>query len=122
MLTSPVVVLPGRGREGQGALHEGTGCLPPDRGLQSLHQETTREETQRSAGGCFMTKVVPYQHRKSYCGDMMVVVKPCYLHNGISYTGKMSSLHYKRPLKKCKGREGAWAVFYQIPVHPYRMG
>ena len=33
-----------------------------------------------------------YQYRKSHCGDK-TVVRSSYLHNGISYTGKMSSLY-----------------------------
>ena len=33
-----------------------------------------------------------YQYRKSHCGDKMIL-RPSYLHNGISYTGKMSSLY-----------------------------
>ena len=36
-----------------------------------------------------------YQYRKSHCGDKMVV-RSSYLHNGISYTGKMSSLYWIR--------------------------
>ena len=34
-----------------------------------------------------------YQFRKSHCGDK-TVIRPSYLHNGISYTGKMSSLYW----------------------------
>ena len=34
-----------------------------------------------------------YQYRKSHCGDK-TVVRSSYLHNGISYTGKMSSLYW----------------------------
>ena len=33
-----------------------------------------------------------YQHRKSHCGDK-TILRPSYLHNGISYTGKMISLY-----------------------------
>ena len=39
-----------------------------------------------------------YQYRKSHCGDMMII-RPSYLHNGISYTGKMSSLYWIRALR-----------------------
>ena len=38
-----------------------------------------------------------YQYRKSHCGDK-TVVRSSYLHNGISYTGKMSSLYWIRAL------------------------
>ena len=34
-----------------------------------------------------------YQYRKSHCGDK-TVVRSSYLHNGISYTGKMLSLYW----------------------------
>ena len=34
-----------------------------------------------------------YQYRKSHCGDK-TILRPSYLHNGISYTGKMSSLYW----------------------------
>ena len=34
-----------------------------------------------------------YQYRKSHCGDK-TILPPSYLHNGISYTGKMSSLYW----------------------------
>ena len=42
-------------------------------------------------------KMTSYQYRKSHCGDKTVVT-PSYLHNGISYTGKMSSLYWIRAL------------------------
>ena len=38
-----------------------------------------------------------YQYRKSHCGDK-TILRPSYLHNGISYTGKMSSLYWIRAL------------------------
>ena len=46
-------------------------------------------------GPWFNTKMLFYQYRKSHCGDKMVV-RSSYLHNGISYTGKMSSLYWIR--------------------------
>ena len=39
-----------------------------------------------------------YQHRKSHCGDK-TISRPSYLHNGISYTGKMTSLYWIRALE-----------------------
>ena len=38
-----------------------------------------------------------YQHRKSHCGDK-TILRPSYLHNGISYTGKATSLYWIRAL------------------------
>ena len=37
-----------------------------------------------------------YQYSKSHCGDK-TVLQPSYLHNGISYTGKMTSLYWIGP-------------------------
>ena len=44
-------------------------------------------------GPWFNIKISSYQYRKSHCGDK-TVVRSSYLHNGISYTGKMSSLYW----------------------------
>ena len=45
------------------------------------------------AGPWFNIKMSSYQYRKSHCGDK-TIVRLSYLHNGISYTGKMSSLYW----------------------------
>ena len=42
---------------------------------------------------CFNIKMSPYQYRKSHFGDK-TVVRSSYFHNGISYTGKLSSLYW----------------------------
>ena len=44
-------------------------------------------------GGWFNKKIPSYQYRKSHCGDQ-TILRPSYLHNGISYTGKMTSLYW----------------------------
>ena len=41
----------------------------------------------------FNIKMPSYQYRKSHCGDK-TVVRSFYIHNGISFTGKMSSLYW----------------------------
>ena len=46
-------------------------------------------------GPRFNIKMSSYRYRKSLCGDK-TVVRSSYLHNGISYTGKMSSLYWIR--------------------------
>ena len=46
-------------------------------------------------GGRLNTKMTFYQYRKSHCGDK-TILRSSYLHNGISYTGKMSSLYWIR--------------------------
>ena len=48
-------------------------------------------------GGWFNKKIPSYQCRKSHCGDK-TILRPSYLHNGISYTGKMTSLYWIRAL------------------------
>ena len=48
--------------------------------------------TVKEAGPRFHIKMSSYQYRKSHCGDK-TVVRSSDLHNGISYTGKMTSLY-----------------------------
>ena len=48
-------------------------------------------------GSWFNIKVSSYQYRKSHCGDK-TILRPSYLHNGISYTGKMTSLYWIGPM------------------------
>ena len=45
----------------------------------------------------FNIKMSSYQYKKSHCGGK-TVVRSSYLHNGISYTGKISSLYWIRAL------------------------
>ena len=53
-------------------------------------------------GPWFNIKMSSYQYRKSHCRDK-TVVRLSYLYNGISYTGKMSSLYWIRA-QKCSGK------------------
>ena len=46
-----------------------------------------------SPGPWFNTKMTSHQYRKSHGGDKMIL-RPSYLHNGISYTGLMPSLYW----------------------------
>ena len=55
----------------------------------------TNVEKISSPGPRFNIKMLSYQYRKSHCGDK-TVVRSSYLHNGISYTGRMSSLYWIR--------------------------
>ena len=48
-----------------------------------------------TTGPRFNIKMSSYQYRKSHCGDK-TVVRSSYLHNGISYTGKTTSLYWIR--------------------------
>ena len=48
-------------------------------------------------GPRFNIKMSSYQYRKSHCGDK-TVVRSSYLHNGIPYTGKTTSLYWIRAM------------------------
>ena len=58
---------------------------------------TNNKETNRFPGPWLNIKMSSYQYRKSHCGDK-TILRPSYLHNGISYTGKMTSLYWIRAL------------------------
>ena len=72
-------------------------------------------------------KMSSYQYRKSHCGDK-TVIRSSYLHNGISYTGKASSLYWIRVLplpSKCsiwgllRGRFWTWLTMAMtLPTLP----
>ena len=53
------------------------------------------ESWRTDPGGWFKIKMSSYLYRKSHCGDK-TVARSAYLHNGISYTGKMTSLNWIR--------------------------
>ena len=53
-------------------------------------------KTDYQPGPWFNIKMSSYQYRKSHYGDK-TVVRSSYLHNGISYAGKMSSLYWISP-------------------------
>ena len=46
-------------------------------------------------GASFNIKMLSYQYRKSHCGAK-TIVRSSYLHNGISYTCKVTSLYWIR--------------------------
>ena len=52
-------------------------------------------------GPQFNIKMPSYQYRKCHCGDK-TILRPSYLHNGISYTGKMTSLYWIGALWLCR--------------------
>ena len=53
--------------------------------------------TRLCSGPQFNIKMSSYRYRKSHCGDK-TILRPSYLHNGISYIGKTSSLYWIRAL------------------------
>ena len=62
--------------------------------------------------GWFNIKIPSYQYRKFHCGDKKIL-KPPYLHNGISYTGK-TSLYWIRTL----GHVSIWRPSFPGMVIP----
>ena len=44
-------------------------------------------------GGWFNIKMLSHQYRKSHCGDK-TILRPSYLHNGISYSGMKTFLYW----------------------------
>ena len=64
------------------------------------------------SGPRFNIKMTSYQYRKSHCGDK-TILRPSYLHNGISYTGKTTSLYWIGALE-VTGR----AVWF---IYPYSL-
>ena len=47
-------------------------------------------------GPCFNISMLSYKYRKCYCGDKMIL-RASYLHNNMSYTGKMPSPYWTHP-------------------------
>ena len=48
------------------------------------------------SGPWFNIRMSSHQYRKSHCGDKMVI-RSSYIHNGISYAGKITSLYWFMP-------------------------
>ena len=67
----------------------------------------------RAPGPWFNIKIQSYQYRKSHCGDK-TVVRSSYLHNGISYTGKVASLYWISPQIDRQWRQGEVETFYAM--------
>ena len=69
--------------------------------LKIMHEKQwytlCKRKTSWEAGPWFNVKMPSYQYRKSHYGDKMVI-RSSYLHNVISYTAKMESLHWTNPL------------------------
>ena len=62
-----------------------------------IHLKTFVLPFSQYTGPRFNIKMTSYQYRKSHCGDK-TILRPSYLYNGISYTGKMTSLYWIRAL------------------------
>ena len=65
-----------------------------------------------SSGPWFNMKMSSYHYRKSHCGDK-TILRPSYLHNGISYTGKMTSLYWIRHQVISLALE-QWNIWYNL--------
>ena len=73
----------------------------------------------KHTGPWFNIKMSSYQYRKSHCGDK-TILRPSYLHNGISYTGKMSSLYWIRVQVSLNGFSTAGMCFTSLGQLPIR--
>ena len=65
----------------------------------------------------FIIKMSCYQCRKSHCGDKKVV-RSSYLHNGISYTGMMTSLYWISP-PETHFRNKLWVHDKNLKIYIY---
>ena len=76
---------------------------------------------QNHPGPWFNIKMTSYQYRKSHCGDK-TILRPSYLHNGISYTGKMTSLYWIRAQVATNNECLVYTMMYFPAVHvqPYQ--
>ena len=66
-------------------------CLP----WSEVQHHHLNGKKRKCTGPQFNIKILSYQYRKSHCGHK-TVVRSSYLHNVISYTGKMISLYWIR--------------------------
>ena len=71
------------------------GQTPGQMGKHDFYSSSSHYWLVKEKGPWFKIKIPSYQYRKSHCGDK-TVVRSSYLHNGISYTGKMTSLYWIR--------------------------
>ena len=76
----------------------------------------------RVTGPWFNIKMSSYQYRKSHCGDK-TILQPSYLHNGISYTGKMISLYWIRALVIHSSHltESGFKATWTLPSCPFQV-
>ena len=65
---------------------------------ESMGMRGFPSQKRSNAGHWFNIKITSYQYKKSHCGDK-TILRPSYLHNGISYTGKTTSLYWIRAQK-----------------------
>ena len=72
-----------------------------------------------TSGPWFNIKMSSYQYKKSHYGDK-TVVRSSYLHNGISYTGKLSSLYWIRASARVNWKEKIQSKpFFYFLCHLY---
>ena len=67
-------------------------------------------------GPWFNIKMLSYQYRKSHCGDK-TILRPSYLHNGISYTGKKTSLYWIRAKVSTEAPGLYWCYDIQSSIY-----
>ena len=85
-----------------GYIHWGTS-------VEYVHWETSVEYIHWVTGGWFNIKMPSYQYRKSHC-DEKTVARSSFLHNGISYTDKVT--FYNESGHKCCSQENVSFHFW----------
>ena len=65
--------------------------------------------------GLFNIKKPSNQYRKSHCGDKKIL-RPSYLHNGISYTAKMTSSYWIRAQVEYVIHANLWSAWKIMSV------
>ena len=73
-----------------------------------------KPQIQLGSGPWFNKKMSSYQYRKYHCRDE-TILRPSYLHNGISYTGKMTYFYWIRPLLILHSRCIVWVKSNTAP-------
>ena len=76
-----------------------------------LELHVLNSSTPLNSGPRFNIKMTSYQNRKSHCEDK-TILRPSYLHNGISYTGKTTSLYWIRAQVIIHAAQWSWRGLY----------
>ena len=75
----------------------------------AVYTRPLSRQNDKTTGPWFNIKMSSYQYRKSHFGDK-TILRPSYLQNGISYTGKMTSLYWIRAQNETKPADATWQL------------
>ena len=74
--------------------HFGPNEVKPGQALHETMKWLCETCSHLSSGRWFDIKMSSYLYRKFHCGDCKTILRPSCLNNGISYTGKTTSLYW----------------------------